>query len=541
MPPIWGISDKELIALRRTAAATMRPTARGRSLTMTHLLHDLPTARFEVAPVIQYARAVWQAVTARETAALRKCGLPEIRGWWEDSMQQVKGILEEYDAEKAMGRTPTSNKNASKAWRNVRGPIGAAALSLRRIGWEFATPFTLIDDRGIELTLTHSTPQLLKDQLVDGVRRSLERQMAHKWSSRCQAYAGRRICTDLAAASIKKRASTSPLGAGAFRAAICGAVMTRSRAVAGGYDVPDVCPLCGCRGDTLRHRMYECSKTAEAAEAVAPNWFLAEARRADPTDPFWETGVFPHPADLAPLPSAGITVAWDSGPDEMQGVIGESPSSCGGKDVGFGGYIYMDGSALPHVIKDLSRAGSAVLMTDGSGNVLRRGLVAVPNHLPQTSQVSEGLALAVTVRALTRRALVSGDCKAVVDAANAPCAKMLAARRKHGGLLMDVLRDPERRRLAGDTRWVKAHRKCAEDASEETRRDIKGNDAADAAASEPRKMHPPSGTGHLPGLVSTSREPRWSRRWRLQPSPCSPRTWQHAAQAQGNQRPPGRG
>ncbi len=93
----------------------------------------------------------------------------------------------------------------------MRGPIGAATLSLKRIGWEVASPFTSIDDRGIELTLTHSTPQLLRDQLVDGVRRSLERQMAHKWASRCQAYACRRICTDLAAMAIRSRAKTSAI------------------------------------------------------------------------------------------------------------------------------------------------------------------------------------------------------------------------------------------------------------------------------------------------------------------------------------------
>ncbi len=200
-----------------------------------------------------------------------------------------------------------------------------------------------------------------------------------------------------------------------------------------------------------------------------------------PQTPFWETGVFPHPADLAPLLRAGITVVWDRGPDNAQADAAAAAPIGGDEGEGFGGHVYIDGSCLPHDIKDLSRAGSAVIMTDSGGSVLRRGLVPVPDHLPQTSQTAEGLALAVSVRALTRQATINGDCKAVVDAANAPSTKMLAARRKHGGLIMDILRDPSRRRLAGDIRWVKAHRHRVGGEDAETCRDIRGNDAADSA------------------------------------------------------------
>ncbi len=491
--PVWGITDQEVVSLRRTAAAALRPTARNRSLTMAHLLHQLPTARFEVAPVVQYARAVWKANTARTNAAMRKCALPDIRGWWEATMSEAADIVATYDAAGVAGDGKARRRSAAKAWRRIRGPIGAAALTLRRIGWSFTSPFTVTDDRGVEITLTHTTPQLLTDQLTEGVRRSLERQVAAKWAGRCASFSGRRACTDLAVAGIRAAAKTSPLGAGAYRAAVCGAIMTRSRAAAGGYDVLDECPLCGEKGDTERHRIYGCCKSAETVAAAVPAWFIEEARKADPADPFWVTGVFPHPADLAPLPASGVTIVWDDGPEDVQEQRRRDGAPEPPTGAAFGGNVYFDGSSAPHVIRDLSRAAAAVVMVDDNGGVMRRGLAAVPNHLPQTSQAAEGLGLAVSIRSLEKKATVHGDCLAVVNAANAPGASLVAGRRKHGGLLMDILRDPDRRRLAGDIKWVKAHRRARDDDGADTLRDIRGNDAADLAANEARDLHPDIG------------------------------------------------
>ncbi len=154
---------------------------------------------------------------------MRKSGLPDIREWWQAAMLQAEPVTAEHTRARQTPEAATSKKAMAAAWRRIRGPIGAASLSLARIGWRFSSPFAVVDDRGTEVILTHTTPQLLKDLLVEGVRRNLERQMGRRWADKCQAYAGRRVCTDLAVAAIRQRAKTSPFGAGAYRAAVCGA------------------------------------------------------------------------------------------------------------------------------------------------------------------------------------------------------------------------------------------------------------------------------------------------------------------------------
>ncbi len=179
-----------------------------------------------------------------------------------------------------------------------------------------------------------------------------------------------------------------------------------------------------------------------------------------------------------------------------------------------------------------------MVMVDARGAVLRRGLVAVPDHLPQTSHTAEGLALVVSIRSLTHEARVSGDCKSVVEAANAPCARLLAARRKLGGLLADTLRDPARRRLAGGIKWVKAHRQLHGGEDPETERDIRGNNAADEAAKEARVLHPPPGDEaaawtayYLKGASFVAKV--------AAPPPLPSRPWQHVSAAAAHQRQAG--
>ncbi len=81
--PVWGISDSEVTKLRRLAAVTMSPRARGRSLAMTHLWHGLPTADVEVAPVLksgeQWRVERTQRRAARPSPTFGACGRPPTR------------------------------------------------------------------------------------------------------------------------------------------------------------------------------------------------------------------------------------------------------------------------------------------------------------------------------------------------------------------------------------------------------------------------------------------------------------------------------
>ena len=55
-----GVSDRELLQLRRTAAAAMSPSARGRSLSALLILRGDPCWAAAVAPLTQWIRASWK-------------------------------------------------------------------------------------------------------------------------------------------------------------------------------------------------------------------------------------------------------------------------------------------------------------------------------------------------------------------------------------------------------------------------------------------------------------------------------------------------
>ncbi len=312
---VWGLSDTEVKKLRRLAAATVRPRGRGRSLTLALLLAGAPTAAAEVLAVLQYHRVVWKGVTQRELSKLRGTSLGTIDTWFKGAQQYaeqlvndagyVQGTCVEGAATGKQASTgPQLNpakEGAAAAWRRVRGPIAAAHLSLARLGWRFNDAFEIQDERGHTVPLTQTSPSLLKDLLIDGVRRQMERKVGEAWGRRDPAFRGRRICVDVALRHM--RASKNGLTRrqiGAYRSGTCGAIMTNSRAVEEGYLVQNICPLCGENGDTVHHRVYHCPKTREAVEAAVPAWFLKEARSQGPNCRFWTTAILPHHGDLAP-------------------------------------------------------------------------------------------------------------------------------------------------------------------------------------------------------------------------------------------------
>ena len=102
-----GISDAELEALRRTMGACVSPKAQGRSLALTLLLAGDETWRATAAPIQEYSKAVWEATIDMEP-----------RGF---TMAQLRKFWEEVRPEEV------------RRWMDVKGPLGAYALLLRRL------------------------------------------------------------------------------------------------------------------------------------------------------------------------------------------------------------------------------------------------------------------------------------------------------------------------------------------------------------------------------------------------------------------------
>ena len=84
----------EVTSLRKTAASATTPKGRGRSLTLLQLTHNTLTAAAEIAPITQYHRMVWKAVTrTAEGAEGKGPSLPMLRKLWEDAESGFKPLV----------------------------------------------------------------------------------------------------------------------------------------------------------------------------------------------------------------------------------------------------------------------------------------------------------------------------------------------------------------------------------------------------------------------------------------------------------------
>ncbi len=191
---VQGISDTEMVKLRRLAAVAYPPRSRFRSLTATHLLHGMPTAAAEVAATMQFSRAVWDAtLLGGDRPRHEGFDLPGLRSAWE---KVAEGIEEYIDVDH-----PDPRKR--RRWGKSRGPLSAAMLELHRIGWTPGSPFEWTNDLGNSIVLTETPPAMLKLLLKDSVRRQAERAVGEKKAIRDPTFAGRRYCIDAAADALK--------------------------------------------------------------------------------------------------------------------------------------------------------------------------------------------------------------------------------------------------------------------------------------------------------------------------------------------------
>ncbi len=466
---VQGMSDREVLQLRRLSASVFPPRSRFRSLTIVHIANGMPTAPAEVAAAMQYSRMVWTAVINGASRPRHEgFDLPGLREAWE-RVAASAGTFIDKDA---------ADDTKRRYWGNSRGPLAAAMLELDRVGWTPVGPFQWRDDEGVMVTLTETPPALLKDLLVAAVRRKAERKVGKDRARNESAFEGRRACVDAAMDAMRRSKSMLPKEKGAFRSVMMNAVLTMSRAKDQGYEVENECPLCGEKGDDERHRVYGCSKTRETVRAAVPNWFLEEALRAPPTDRFWTTGIIPHPADIFPK-ARDDYLPWAM---DAKGERIEDPSLTGN--------IFIDGSCSVSAIRGLQRAAMALVQLGEDATPEKVVSVPVWSTLPQTSQASEHAAYAAVTQLLCGESSVFGDCQGVLDLAAAPPRKQLEGRRKYAGIMLSTRRYPEGLSHVKNLIKVKAHRDIGSIEDPRDRWMAIGNDLADAAAKAARDRHP---------------------------------------------------
>ncbi len=482
---IWGLTDAECIRIRRIAAVAMSPRAKGRSLSMVHVWHGLPTADAEHAPVITYAKMIWRAMTRREEASMRASSLADLNAMWNAaSINFIPIVNRVAAARRADGTIPAPV--ARKAWGDIRGPIGAAALTLTRLGWEFASPFILRDPDGVEHSLTNSSPCLTRDLMRDALRANLERKIGATLARDETSFEGRRACLDLAINASRPTRGISRHQSAAFRAVACGAIWTAVKAKERGYDIDGLCAVCRMAPDTIRHRTYGCDGTREAVKAAVPRWFWEEAQRCGAHTPFWTTAVVPHPVDVAPKPRQDLYCEVEHHSAEALAASDHS------NRMHITGRVYVDGSCAPSVFRGLARASLALVTQSRDGAPYKTLRLPVPRHLPQTSQAAEHLVVGVAYDGIRGAAELVGDCLNVVRSYAASAAMALRPTMKYAGIVLSSYRNLTARRQT-TVRWTKAHKTLNGTETAEEERDVRGNAAADAAAKEALHLHPPLG------------------------------------------------
>ncbi len=489
---VQGMSDVDVKRARRMAVAALPPRTRLRSLATTLLLHQTPTSAVETGPALQHARMVWKAKTQPDQARLRRAGLTHLRDMFERAAPAFEPLVNVALAS-AKRAAQLGEPEVNAAWRRIRGPLAASAMSLARIGWRYLSPFEWVDDRGIVIQLTASTPAAIADLLRDGHRRALERYVGRCKSVDDDNYRdGRSACADLAEAYLRCGCpkGVTPQQRGAFRSAATGAVMTQSRAVQLGYVTEDVCPLCGRCGDTIFHRVYECEATREDVEGVAPRWLLEEARRSGRSSSFYTSGIFPHPADIYPLPSSEQSIFVRAG-DKYDGDEHGDGVMYGDKGLGaMSGSIFVDGSASTSPIRGIARAGCTATEVDAEGNMVREVNMLIPAAVAQTAQAAEHGGILLAIGQLQAEADIFTDCLGAQKAYAQDPVRAADARRKHGAAVLAASADPQKRKRIRSIQWVKAHRDVRNATDARDAWLIRGNAIADDAAKRAAAAHP---------------------------------------------------
>ena len=455
---VTGISNDLLLQVRRTAACAVPPYASGRSLDLTLQLAEIdPGPAAAGAPLVRWAQEIWQATLPVPSRAIPTHEL--VRAWHAVQARPPKG------------------------WAQCRGPIGAAALSAKRLGWDVGHPWKWRTDNGIEFSLLEASPRLIEWH----IRQTWSRITCCRVADNLRSKGFDTTETiDLTSARqvIKSNAADSltPFQKGALRAVVCDAVWTKERFLAAGYIVDPVCDLCRDKPDTLFHRLWECECEAvsELRKQVLPVSLIREARRAGAGSAAFCRGLGPSIAALVPPPLDDGGVLFT-----RNGAIVEDRALwtlCGD--------VFYDGSCFQRGSNELNRATWAAIQMDADNKVVACVSGPVWAGLPQSAQAAEHCARTAAVELLNGPSRLIGDSKNIVEHAKRPLAKACHHSRMHAAASRMAACSTSAGHVLEDV-WVRAHRKPESEADPWDRYTAIGNDFADteAVAAQTRLEH----------------------------------------------------
>ncbi len=215
--------------------------------------------------------------------------------------------------------------------------------------------------------------------------------------------------------------------------------------------------------------------------------------------------MFPHPEEVWPRPQEHFDATWADGDATHDD---EEEDAGGGEKQGprkYGGGSTRTGRPPDATSAAWLGRRAPSYRSKEMGEVVRSITMALPRHLPQTSQASEHVGVALARQVIEKVSTISSDCLNVVKAVNAPAHQALGAGKVYAGIILDAWSNPQNLKRVQEVRWVKAHRTEDGQEDDDTMRDIKGNRAADKLAGEAVKEHPQPGVDARAALDYYSR------------------------------------
>ena len=147
---VLGLDPPELKVARSRYLSLAGSQSKSSSTALSLLILGDPFWRQALGPFITYSAVVWKAATNQ--AFQQFIDLPRL------------GAL-----------AGPVIRRLSQTWGGVSGPLGAAHLSLARVGWTFETPLTVRTPSGELLALTSTSPAMICYHLQIGWKLAVAR------------------------------------------------------------------------------------------------------------------------------------------------------------------------------------------------------------------------------------------------------------------------------------------------------------------------------------------------------------------------------
>ena len=350
---VLGLDTQQLRAAQATYLGLVGASARSASVSLSLLALGDPLWRQAVAPLLTWSSICWKA--ANDRAFQSTIDLPRLGGLAGPVIQHL----------------PSS-------WGAVRGPLGAAARSMHRIGWHFKQPFLVETDAGTRFALTDTPPAMLSYHLQVS------------WARLRGRAAARSIGVDgqLEATQVQRcmKGGTTDLGYPAvLKAFITQSLWSPQRLHNAGYDVNTVCARCGAPSDSLHHRLFQCPATQGLRQELLHESDLDDLRRSESRRSLM----------------IGFQTMPQFTPERPDGLGCEHQHvhhwTHNGRDIHeiMEGTIFTDGSCTKTGPPTWTRTGWAVIKMSENGDLLATASGRVGRQLPQTAAAGEYVAALV--------------------------------------------------------------------------------------------------------------------------------------------------